>query len=69
MKVYKVPDYVWFSHASHHKDAGIGCDTCHGDVAASDVIAKEKPTNMAACMECHAKHKASNACDFCHNPN
>jgi len=68
-KVYKVPDYVWFSHASHHKDAGIACDACHGDVASMDVVSKEKPTNMAACMECHAKHKASNACDFCHNPN
>jgi hypothetical protein len=66
VKVYSVPDYVWFSHASHHKDAGISCETCHGPVAEREVIAKEKPTNMHSCMKCHAQMKASNGCDFCH---
>lgn len=65
-RIYRVPDIVWFSHAVHVKDKGFGCDTCHGDVAAKDVLFKEKPTNMSSCMNCHAKHKASNGCDFCH---
>ena len=65
-RVYRVPDYVWFSHESHHKDAGIGCDACHGAVAERDVLAKEKATSMEACMECHAARKAPNACNFCH---
>ncbi len=67
VKVYKVPEYVWFSHASHVTDAGFACATCHGEVAEREVMFKEKPTNMHSCMACHAKHKASNGCDFCHN--
>jgi len=67
VKVYHVPDYVWFSHASHVQDAKIACETCHGAVAASEVIAKEASTSMHSCMQCHAKHGASNACDSCHS--
>ena len=66
-RIYRVPDYVWFSHASHVKDAKLGCETCHGPVAEREVLFKEKPTNMFSCMSCHNRHKASNACDFCHN--
>lgn len=65
-KIYAVPDYVWFSHASHHQDAGIRCETCHGPVAEREVLGKEKPTNMHSCMKCHAQMGASNGCDFCH---
>ena len=67
VKIYSVPDYVWFSHASHHKDARIGCESCHGPVPERDVLFKEKPTNMFSCIRCHAERKASNACDFCHS--
>jgi hypothetical protein len=65
VRVYRVPDYVWFSHESH-KVAQIACETCHGPVAERDVLTKEKPTSMASCMECHAARKAPNECNFCH---
>jgi hypothetical protein len=68
VKVYKVPDYVWFSHQTHAVDAKVACDECHGPVAEREVIFKEKPTSMVSCMECHAKHEAPNDCDLCHNP-
>jgi Cytochrome c7 and related cytochrome c len=68
VRIYTVPDYVWFSHKSHHRGAGLECETCHGPVAEREVIVKEKPTSMAACMDCHAKRRASNDCGFCHNP-
>ena len=67
-RVYWVPDFVWFSHASHVEDAAIACETCHGPVAERDVLFQEKPTTMAACMECHARSNASNECDLCHDP-
>ena len=67
VKVYRVPDYVYFSHAFHHHDAGIACDTCHGPVAEREVLAREKPVTMAACMTCHDKTGASNDCDLCHD--
>jgi hypothetical protein len=65
VRVYSVPDYVFFSHASHLK-AGEQCITCHGPVEERDVLAKEVSTSMVACMNCHAKRKASNDCVLCH---
>ncbi len=65
-RIYRLPDIVWFSHASHVKDKGFSCETCHGAVQERDAVFKEKPTNMTSCMSCHAAHKASNGCDFCH---
>ncbi len=67
-RVYMVPDFVWFSHASHVEDASIACEACHGPVAQRDVLFQEKPTTMAACMECHARNNAPNDCDLCHDP-
>jgi len=66
-KIYNIPEYVWFSHASHAVDAKIACETCHGPVSEREVLFKEKPTNMTSCMRCHAQHGAPNGCDFCHN--
>lgn len=67
-RVYRVPDYVWFSHASHVDDASVACETCHGPVAERQALYQEKPTTMAACMECHARNNAPNDCDLCHDP-
>ena len=66
-QIYRVPDYVWFAHASH-TEAGVECATCHGSVAEHDVLFKAKPTSMVSCMECHAERGAPNSCDFCHDP-
>ncbi len=66
VRVYRVPDYVWFSHRIHSK--GAKCETCHGDVAARDVVKQEKPITMAACMSCHEETNAPNECNTCHNP-
>ncbi len=63
--VYRVPDFVFFSHANHLK-AGEQCVTCHGPVAERDVLAKEVATNMTACLDCHVARKASTACNLCH---
>jgi hypothetical protein len=67
VRLYRIPDYVSFSHAVHHKEADIGCDICHGRVAAREVLSKEKAISMASCMECHASRKAPNACNVCHD--
>ena len=67
-RVYRVPDYVTFSHKVHVAKAQTACETCHGPVAESDAIRKEKPTSMASCVDCHKSKGASVACDFCHEP-
>ena len=65
VRVYRLEDFVFFSHASHFK-ADVRCDFCHGPVAERDVLAKEVSINMVACMNCHAQKKAPNGCSACH---
>jgi hypothetical protein len=64
-QVYAVEDFVFFSHARHHK-AAIDCRKCHGVVWERDVIVKEVPTTMKACIDCHKSHHAAIACNTCH---
>lgn len=65
VRVYRVRDFVFFSHTNHLK-AGAECQTCHGPVATRDVLLKEVSTNMAACVNCHRERKASTDCSLCH---
>lgn len=66
-RVYQLPEYVYFSHAVHVIDAQTPCSTCHGDVAAREVLFQEKPITMYACMGCHTQHDAPNDCELCHD--
>jgi len=65
VRVYRVPDFVFFSHANHLK-AGEKCATCHGPVDQREVLDKEVSTSMTTCMNCHATRKVSNDCSLCH---
>jgi len=67
VRIYSVPEFVWFSHATHVREAKLECESCHGPVSTREVLFKEKAVNMAACMACHAKLHASNGCDTCHS--
>jgi Cytochrome c7 and related cytochrome c len=51
-KVYKLPDYVYFDH-SIHVAKGVGCSTCHGDVATMPLMRQTAPLTMGWCLECH----------------
>jgi hypothetical protein len=66
-RVYRVPDYVYFSHQVHVTRGKTACETCHGPVRERDVMRKEKPTSMATCVDCHKTSEASVACDYCHD--
>ena len=52
VKIHKLPDYVWFSHAVHSR-RGIACFHCHGDVANMEKTYQAKPLDMKFCLECH----------------
>jgi hypothetical protein len=65
--VYMLAEYVYFSHREHTA-AGASCKDCHGDVAAAQVLAKERDISMAACMDCHRAKEAPVGCGFCHEP-
>ena len=66
VRIYRLPDYVWFSHKVHMKKAT--CETCHGPVSERTVLKQEKPITMAACITCHDETEAPNECNTCHNP-
>lgn len=66
VRVYKVPDFVFFNHSSHVK-ARVECQTCHGPIETRDVLAKEVSTSMTTCMDCHVERTVSNECNMCHD--
>jgi hypothetical protein len=65
VRVYRLPDFVFFSHAVHTR-AAVECQTCHGAVAEREVLQKEVSTGMRTCFECHRARKASVDCSRCH---
>lgn len=64
-RVYKLPDFVFFSHA-RHSTAKVECTACHGEVKSQDKIAMHRSTKMAACVDCHKENKATVVCNACH---
>jgi len=67
VQIYKVPDYVYFSHRTHVMKAKLDCQACHGPVRERDVLTKEEPTSMAACIKCHKEKRAATGCRTCHD--
>ncbi len=52
IRVHKLPDYVYFDHSAHLR-AGVGCSSCHGNVAQMEVVQQAKPLSMSWCLDCH----------------
>lgn len=67
VRVYRIPDYVFFNHQKHNAVEGVSCETCHGPVAERDTLRREKDIGMQACMDCHRAKAAKNDCTLCHD--
>ncbi len=67
-RIYKLPDFVFFSHATHGA-AKITCENCHGKVYEMDAIRIERHTTMRACIGCHKENNAPVTCTTCHELN
>lgn len=52
VRVHRVPDFAYFNHAAHLR-AGVGCISCHGNVADMAVVEQKKPLSMGWCLDCH----------------
>ena len=65
-RVYRVADFVFFSHKTHVTQGKVSCEACHGPVRDRDAIAKESDLSMGGCTDCHKTAGASTACDVCH---
>ncbi len=53
VKVYNLPDHVYFNHAQHVAVGKMDCAVCHGEVNKMDQIIQETDLSMGWCIECH----------------
>ena len=47
-----LPDFVYFDH-SIHVAKGIGCTTCHGQIAEMPLTYRAATLYMSWCLDCH----------------
>ncbi|MBZ5641641.1 MAG: cytochrome c3 family protein [Acidobacteriia bacterium] len=67
VRVYAVTKGVNWTHRKH-LDAGMKCETCHGQVA--DMAAMSQATSvtsMGVCISCHKLNNAPTVCQTCHS--
>ena len=66
VRVYAVLPGVNWTHRKH-LDAGMKCETCHGQVAQMDAMSEAMSvTTMAVCISCHKANNAPTVCQTCH---
>jgi hypothetical protein len=67
VRVYKVLPGVNWTHRKH-LEAGVHCETCHGEVAQMDRMSEVTSViTMYVCLDCHQKSKANTTCEACHS--
>jgi len=64
-RIHKVPEYVHFPHM-RHVNAGVTCQTCHGQVQKMNQVFQYASLNMGWCVNCHLERKARYDCSTCH---
>jgi hypothetical protein len=51
-RIHKLPDHVFFDHRPH-VNAGILCQTCHGEVENMNLVYQSMSMRMSNCLGCH----------------
>ena len=57
IRVYNLPDHVFFSHAQHISVGEGKCQECHGKVEEMNVIKQVGDLSMGWCINCHRTKK------------
>jgi hypothetical protein len=66
VRVYTVLPGVNWTHRKH-LDAGMKCETCHGQVAEMEAMSEAMSvTTMGVCINCHKANNAPTVCQTCH---
>jgi len=52
VRVHMLPDYAYFDHSTHIS-VGVGCVSCHGNVAEMEKVTQVEPLSMSWCLDCH----------------
>ena len=58
LKVHRLPDFAFFSHASH-VGAGLACQKCHGPVEQMVRVVQKETMAMGWCLDCHRQTRVS----------
>jgi hypothetical protein len=58
VRIHKVPEYVHFPHM-RHVNAGVTCQTCHGQVQKMRQVYQYASLNMGWCVNCHVSGYSS----------
>ena len=56
VRIHALPDHVYFDHRPH-VNAGILCQTCHGEVQTMQVVYQNMSMRMGNCLGCHRNPK------------
>jgi hypothetical protein len=59
VRIYRLPDFVFFSHEQHVSAGGINCEACHGNVKAMDRLFQVPDLSMGWCIDCHKTRKVN----------
>jgi hypothetical protein len=52
VRIHKLPEYVRFPHM-RHVNAGVTCQSCHGQVQTMNQVYQYASLNMGWCVKCH----------------
>jgi hypothetical protein len=52
IRVHDLPDYAYFNHSAH-VIVGVGCASCHGNVAEMEEVMQVEALSMSWCLDCH----------------
>lgn len=59
IRIHKLPDHAFFSHAQHANVGKVACQTCHGKVEEMDVMKQYSDLSMGWCVNCHRLSKVN----------
>jgi hypothetical protein len=59
VRIYKLPDFVFFSHEQHVSAGQINCVACHGDVKTMNRLYQYSDLSMGWCIDCHKTRKVN----------
>jgi len=57
VRIYNLPDHVFFNHSQHVTVGGLACQECHGQVQEMDRITLDSDLSMGWCINCHRQKK------------
>lgn len=59
VRIYRLPDFVFFSHEQHVSAGQLNCEACHGPVKEMNRLYQFSDLSMGWCIDCHKTRKVN----------